>query len=278
MAFMERLRHGWNAFMNKDPTRVSFDYGQSFSFRPDRERLFRRSERSIVVSIFNRIALDASAIAIRHCRLDEGGRFKEFIESSLDDRLRLEANIDQTGRAFLQDVVMSLLDEGCIAICPIDTDQNPDVSGTFRIESMRVGKIVSWYPSHVKVNVYNDRTGNRQDVMFSKSAVAIVENPLYAVVNDRNSTMQRLMRKLSLLDVTDEQTASGKLNMIIQLPYIVKSELKRKEAEQRRLEVEKQLTTSKYGIAYIDGTEHITQLNRQLDNNLMHRAYHFSHR
>lgn len=269
MEFLDRLQHAWNAFSNKDPTIHNYDYGNVFYTRPDRPRLTVRNERSIIASIYNRISLDVASININHCRLDENGRFKEIIKSNLNNCLTLEANIDQTGRAFIQDVVLSMLDEGCVAIVPVDTNLNPEVSGSYDILSMRTGQIVQWYPSKVKVRVYNDRTGNKEDIVISKSSVAIIENPLYAVMNEPNSTMQRLARKLSLLDVTDEQTASGKLDMIIQLPYVIKSEARRQEAERRRKEIEQQLSTSKYGIAYADGTEKIVQLNRSLDNNLM---------
>lgn len=269
MEFIDRLRHGWNAFMNRDPTRCFRDYGASYGFRPDRTRLIRRNERSIVTSIFNRIALDAASISIQHCRLDENGRFLETIDSGLNTCLNVEANIDQTGRAFVQDAVMSMLDEGCVALVPVDTDLDPKVTGSYDILSIRTGRVVEWYPAHVRVNLYNDRTGRREDVTLPKSAVAIVENPLYAVINEPNSTMQRLIRKLALLDVTDEQTASGKLDMIIQLPYIIKTEARRQQAEQRRKDIETQLASSKYGIAYADGTERITQLNRPVENNLL---------
>ena len=269
MEFIDRLRHGWNAFMNRDPTRGFRDYGASYGFRPDRTRLVRRNERSIVTSIFNRIALDAASISIQHCRLDENGRFLETIDSGLNTCLNIEANIDQTGRAFVQDAVMSMLDEGCVALVPVDTDLDPKVTGSYDILSIRTGRVVEWYPAHVRVNLYNDRTGRREDVTLPKSAVAIVENPLYAVINEPNSTMQRLIRKLALLDVTDEQTVSGKLDMIIQLPYIIKTEARRQQAEQRRKDIETQLASSKYGIAYADGTERITQLNRPVENNLL---------
>ncbi len=269
MEFIDRLRHGWNAFMNRDPTNAFRDVGPSYGYRPDRTRLIRRNERSIVTSIFNRIALDAAAINIQHCKLDENGRFLKTIDSGLNYCLNTAANIDQTGRAFIQDAVMSMLDEGCVAICPIDTDTDPDDTGSYTIESMRVGKVVEWYPAHVKVNVYNDRTGRREDITFAKSTVAIIENPLYSVINEPNSTIQRLIRKLSLLDVTDEQTASGKLDLIIQLPYVIKTDARRQQAENRRKDIEMQLAGSKYGIAYTDGTERITQLNRSVENNLL---------
>lgn len=265
-----RLKHAWNAFVNnKDPTNYYRDIGSSYSYRPDRTRFTRGNERSIVTAIYNRIALDVSAISIKHCRLNENGRFVSAVNSGLDNCLNLEANVDQTGRAFLQDVVMSMLDEGCVAIVPVDTTLNPNITGAYDILSMRTGKILDWYPEHVKVRVYNEKTGGKEDVIMPKRNVAIIENPLYAVINEPNSTMQRLVRKLALLDVTDEQTASGKLDLIIQLPYVIKTPARREQAERRRMDVESQLAGSKYGIAYVDGTEKITQLNRSLENNLM---------
>jgi len=269
MGLIERIRNGWNAFLNKDPTKHYRDIGYSYSYRPDRIRFTGGNERSIFTSVYNRIALDAAEINIRHVRLDDDERYKETILSGLNSCLSLEANIDQTGRAFMQDVVMSMMDEGCVAIVPIDTDTDPDLTGTFKIETMRTGKIVQWHPAHVTVRVYNDRTGLKEDVTFSKKTVAIVENPLYAVMNEPNSTMQRLVRKLNLLDSIDEQSSSGKLDLIIQLPYIIKTEARRLQAEQRRKDIESQLAGSKYGIAYTDGTERITQLNRPVENNLM---------
>ena len=269
MGILTRLQHGWNAFLNnKDPT-YNYGSGTGYYYRPDRPRLTRGNERSIVTSVYNRIALDTAAIRINHCITDKNGRFSKVKESSLNACFNLEANIDQTGRAFIQDVVLSMLDEGCVAIVPVDTRFNPKVIGSYDIESMRTGKILQWYPDKVKVRVYNDRTGNKEDIVLPKSSVGIIENPLYAVMNEPNSTMQRLIRKLSLLDVTDEQTASGKLDLIIQLPYVIKTEARRKEAEKRRSEIEQQLAGSKYGIAYADGTEKIVQLNRSLENNLM---------
>lgn len=262
-----RLKHAFNAFMNRDPTYTPS--GSSYSIRPDRPRLSRGNERSIVTSVFNRIALDVASIDIKHCRLDENGRYVEDIDSGLNNCLDLEANLDQTGRAFIQDVVMSMLDEGCVAIVPVDTTLNPKITNSYDILSMRTGKILDWYPAHVRVRLYNDQTGDKEDILLPKSQVAITENPLYAIVNEHNSTMQRLIRKLSLLDVTDEQTASGKLDLIIQLPYVVKTDARREQANRRRKEIEEQLTGSKYGIAYIDGTEKVTQLNRSLENNLL---------
>ena len=270
MGFLNRLQHGWNAFMNRDPTAYYTNAGGNYyTYRPDRIRLTRGNERSIVTSVYNRIGLDVASIDIKHCRLDKSGRFIEVIDSSLNSCLNLEANIDQTGRAFKQDIVMSMLDEGCVAIVPIDTTINPSVSGSYDINSMRTGKILEWYPAHVKVKVYNDQTGNYEELILPKSTVGIVENPLYAVMNEPNSTLQRLIRKLNLLDAIDEQSGSGKLDLIIQLPYTIRSDARRQQAEKRRKEIESQLSDSKYGIAYADGTERITQLNRSVENNLM---------
>lgn len=269
VAIGSRLKHAWNAFLNRDPTSYARSIGPGYSLRPDRPRLSRGNERSIVTAIFNRIALDVAGVNIKHCRLDKNGRYIEDIDSSLNSCLNLEANIDQTGRAFIQDVVMSMLDEGCVAIVPVDTTLDPKVTNSYDVLSMRTGKILDWYPSHIKVRIYNDKTGEKEDIILPKKQVAIIENPLYAVINEPNSTMQRLMRKLSLLDVTDEQTASGKLDLIIQLPYIIKTEARREQAEKRRKDIESQLAEGKYGIAYTDGTEKITQLNRSVENNLM---------
>lgn len=269
MSLGERLKHSWNAFLNRDPTNRYMDYGPSYSYRPDRPRFSRGNERSIVTSLYNRIALDVASIKIQHCKLDENGRFISTVQSKLNNCLNLEANIDQTGRAFIQDVVMSMLDEGCVAIIPVDTDLNPNVTGSYDISSMRTGKILEWFPEHVRVRVYNDKTGRQEDITIKKSTVAIIENPLFAVINEPNSTMQRLIRKLNLLDAIDEQSGSGKLDLIIQLPYVIKSEARRQQAENRRKDIEMQLAGSKYGIAYTDGTERITQLNRSVDNNLM---------
>lgn len=269
MGILTRLQHGWNAFLNnKDPT-YNYGSGTGYYYRPDRPRLTRGNERSIITSVYNRIALDVSAISINHCRLDEQGRFLSIIDSNLNKCLYLEANVDQTGRAFIQDVVLSMFDEGCVAIVPVDTSSNPNTTGSYDVLSLRTGKILQWYPNSVKVRVYNERTGKKEDVILPKKIVGIIENPFYAVINEPNSTLQRLVRKLSLLDVTDEQTASGKLDLIIQLPYVIKTEARRKEAEKRRAEIENQLAGSKYGIAYADGTEKIVQLNRSLENNLM---------
>ena len=268
-SFCSRLKHAWNAFVgNKDPTYYR-DIGNGYFYRPDRPRFTRGNERSIVTSVYNRIALDVAGINIQHCKLDDEGRFVSIIESKLNNCLNLEANIDQTGRAFIQDIVMSMLDEGCVAVVPVDTTIDPRVTGSYDISTMRTGRIIEWYPSYVKVRVYNDRIGEKQDITLPKSMVAIIENPLYAVINEHNSTMQRLIRKLSLLDITDEQTASGKLDLIIQLPYVIKTDARRQQAEKRRKDIEMQLASSKYGIAYTDGTERITQLNRSVENNLM---------
>lgn len=269
MGLLDRIRHGWNAFTNKDPTVGYNNLGTSYFYRPDRPRLTRGNERSIVTAIYNRIALDVASLEIRHCQLDKDGRYESTINSELNNCLSLEANIDQTSRAFIQDVVMSLLDEGCVALLPIDTTLNPNVTGSYDIQSMRTGKILEWYPKHVKVRVYNEKTGEKEDIIVAKNIASIIENPLYAVMNEPNSTMQRLIRKLNLLDAIDEQSGSGKLDLIIQLPYVVKSTTRRQQAEERRKEIEDQLTGSKYGVAYTDGTERITQLNRPVENNLM---------
>lgn len=269
MGLSNRLYHAWNAFLNKDPTSYYQNLGISYSNRPDRPRLSQGNERSIVTSIFNRIALDVASLTIQHVRLDEEGRFLEVIESGLNECLTVEANIDQSAQAFMQDVVLSMFDEGCVAIVPVDTTIDPTKSGAFDINSMRVAEILEWYPRHVRVRVYNDRTGYKEDKVVPKNMVAIIENPLYAIVNERNSTMQRLIRKLNLLDIIDEQSGSGKLDLIIQLPYTIKTEARRQQAESRRKDIEQQLAGSKYGIAYTDGTEHITQLNRAVENNLM---------
>lgn len=268
-SFSSRLKHSWNAFMNRDPTTYQKNRGTSSYYRPDRPRLSRGNERSIVTSVYNRIALDVAAIDIRHVKLDENGRYESDIESGFNSCMSLGANIDQTGRAFIQDVVMSMFDEGCVALVPVDTTLDPTLTGSYDINSIRTGKIIEWYPRDVKVKVYNDRTGQKEEVIVPKSIVAIIENPLYAVINEPNSTMQRLVRKLNLLDSIDEQSGSGKLDLIIQLPYVIKSKARKEQAEERRKDIENQLSGSKYGIAYTDGTEHITQLNRPVENNLM---------
>lgn len=264
-----RFKNAWNAFRNREPTKVFQDIGYGYSYRPDRFHLTRGNERSIVTSVYNRIALDVAAIDIRHVQLDAEWRFCDVVQSGLNNCLSTEANLDQTGRAFIQDAVMSMMDEGCIAIVPVDTDDDPDDTTGYQILSMRVGRIRDWYPKHIRVELYNEETGRKQDIVVPKSTVAIVENPLYAVINEPNSTMQRLIRKLNLLDAVDEQSSSGKLDLIIQLPYVIKTEARRKQAEKRRKDIEQQLAGSKYGIAYTDGTERITQLNRSLENNLM---------
>lgn len=266
MKFIDRLQHGWNAFINnKDPT---FRPGPSYSYRPDRARFTRGNERSIVTSIFNRIAMDVSSIDIEHVRVDKDGRFTGIIDSGLNNCLTLEANIDQTGRAFMQDAVMSMLDEGVVALVPIDTTLDINTN-SFDVETIRVGKIMEWYPQHIKVRVYDENSGTKKDVVVPKRSVAVIENPFYSVINEHNSTMQRLIRKLNLLDAIDEQSGSGKLDLIIQLPYVLKGEQRIKNAEDRRSTLERQLNNSKLGIGYIDSAEHVIQLNRSLDNNLM---------
>lgn len=269
MGVMNRLKNAWNVFKNKDPTEGYMNLGPSYGYRPDRMRFSRGNERSIVTSVYNRIAMDVAAVDILHVKTDEDGRFIDTVNSGLNNCLTLEANIDQTGRAFRQDIVQSMLDEGCVAIVPVDTDDEPEESGNFKIYTMRTGQIRDWYPEHVRVNLYKQDEGQRREVILPKAAVAIVENPLFAVVNEPNSTMQRLIRKLNLLDAIDEQASSGKLDLIIQLPYIIKTEARREQAEKRRQDIERQLSDGKYGIAYTDGTERITQLNRPVENNLM---------
>ena len=268
MSLGARLKHAWNVFTANETVGARWDIGPSYFYRPDRPIFSRGNERSIITSVYNRIALDVAAISIQHVRLDDEGRFTSVMNSTLNDCLSLEANLDQTGRAFIQDIVQSMLDEGCVAIVPVDTDIDPD-EGSYKIETMRTGKILEWYPQHVKVRVYNEQTGKKEDVLVPKRTVAIVENPFYAVMNEPNSTMQRLIRKLNILDAIDEQSGSGKLNLIIQLPYVIKTEARRQQAEKRRKDIEEQLSGSKYGVAYTDGTEHVVQLNRPVDNNLM---------
>lgn len=271
--FGAKLKHAWNAFLNRDPTEqntpevISAQYG-SFQ-RPDRRPMPRANEQSIVTSVYNRIAMDAAAIQIKHVRLDDNGRFIDTIDSGLNNCLNLEANIDQTGRSFIQDVAMSMMDEGCVAIVPTDTTINPNLSGSYDIEKIRTGKIIEWFPTQIKVNVYNEKTGRREDIFVNKASACIIENPLYNIMNEPNSTMQRLIRKLRLLDIVDEQSSAGKLDLIIQLPYTIKTEARRQQANQRREDIEQQLAGSKYGIAYTDGTEKVTQLNRPIENNLM---------
>ena len=269
MAFLDRLKHGWNAFLNDDEPRAAYSYGFSYGTRPDRVRMTRGNEKSIITAIYNRIASDAAAIDIEHVRLDEEDRYLETISSGLNNCLTLDANIDQTGRAFIQDVVMSMLDEGAVAIVPVDATINPAVSTSFDIITMRTAKIIEWFPRHIRVRIYNDREGKFEEKVVPKSVTAIVENPFYAVINEPSSTMQRLIHKLALLDDVDEQSSSGKLDLIIQLPYTIKTDARRKQAENRRKDIEMQLAGSKYGIAYTDATEHITQLNRSVENNML---------
>lgn len=269
MGFLNRIQHAWNAFLSRDPTDTYWNYGVGSAYRPDRPRFSRGNEKSIVTAVYNRIAIDAAAIDIRHVRIDDNGRYEETIDSTLNNCLTLEANIDQTGRSFVQDIVMSMLDEGCVAIVPIDTDVDPNNTESYRILTMRTGRIVEWFPEHIRVSVYNDRTGKKEEITVPKRTTAIVENPLYSVMNEPNSTLQRLIRKLNLLDYIDEQSGSGKLDLIIQLPYIIKTPARKTQAEERRADIERQLSGSKYGIAYTDGTERITQLNRPVENNLL---------
>ena len=269
-SILERLQHAWNAFKNEDQRVGTTNYSlMSSSYNPSRRRMRIGNDRSIVTSVLNRIAVDAASISIRHVRVDDNDRYIETINSDLNRCLSISANIDQTGRAFIQDVVMSMLDEGVVAVVPIDTTFNPYTTGSYDIQSMRVGKILEWYPSEVRVRVYNERNGQQQEIVVPKKVAAIIENPFYSVMNEPNSTMQRLIRKLNLLDVLDDRNSSGKLDLIIQLPYVIKTEARKQQAEQRRRDIEDQLAGSKYGIAYTDGTEHITQLNRPVDNNLM---------
>ena len=276
MSFLEQLQHGWNAFLGRDGPYYDYrNYGEAYYTRPDRVRFSRGNERSIINAVYNRIAMDAATINIRHVRTDEEDRYKEEIKDGLNTCLSLSANKDQTGRAFIQDVVMSMLDEGCIAIVPIDTTMNIE-KGAFDIESMRVAKIVQWYPDYVRVRAYNDRKGHDEEITLPKASVAIIENPFYSVMNEPSSTAQRLIRKLNLLDTIDEQNSSGKLDMIIQLPYIIKTPARRQQAERRRKDIELQLSSSKYGIAYADGTEKITQLNRSIDNNMISQVEFFT--
>ena len=266
--FRDRLIHAWNAFRGRDHPGGHFEYGEGSFNKPDRNRIRISTERSIVNAVYNRIAIDAACCQIFHARIDENGRYKETIPSKLNSALTLSANIDQTGRALIQDAVMSMCDEGCVAIVPTVTNIDPTVSDSYEIESLRVGKIVQWFPNHVRVNMYNEENGRREEVTLPKKMVAIVENPFYAIMNEPNSVMKRLVHKMNLLDAVDDRSNSGKLDMIIQLPYVVKSQLRKEQAEKRRMEIEQQLTGSKYGIAYTDGTERITQLNRPIENNL----------
>lgn len=265
-----RRKHAWNVFMNRDPTGMSYQaFGGGFSSRPDRVRLSRGNERSVVTSVYNRIAMDVAAIGVRHVRQDQNGRFLYEMESSLNHCLTVEANLDQTSRAFYQDMVMSMLDEGVVAVVPTVYTSSLREGNFYSISSLRTGKITEWFPNAVRVQLYNEQTGRKEEIIRPKNMVAIIENPLYAIINEPNSTMQRLIRKLNLLDLVDEQSSSGKLDLIIQLPYIIKTDARRDQAEKRRRDIEEQLSGSKYGIAYTDGTERITQLNRSVGNNLM---------
>lgn len=268
-SFGERLKQAWNAFTSRDPTMTYHDYGGGYSYRPDRFRFSRGSERTIVNAIYNRIAIDSAQIKMVHARIDENERFIEEINSTLNDCLRVEANVDQTGRAFIQDIVMSMLDEGCVAVVPVETSSDPNLSSSYDIGSLRVGKVVQWYPRHVRVSIYNDRKGRHEEVVMAKNAVLLIENPFYSVMNEPNSTLQRLIRKLNILDAIDAQTGSGKMDIIIQLPYQVKTEARRAQIEKRRKDIEMQLSSSEYGIAYADATEKIVQLNRPVDNQVM---------
>ena len=265
-----RVKRAWNAFLNRDPpSDKNYSYYGGYSYRPFYDRKGRAIDKTIITAILSRIAVDASSITIQHVKLDENGRYDETINSDLNACFNLSANIDQTGRAFIQDIVLSMLEEGVVAVVPVDTDFNPMTTDSYKIYSMRVGTIMEWFPNHVRVRLYNDRTGEKEEITLPKRMVAIVTNPFYAVMNEPNGTMQRLIRKLNLLDAVDEQSSSGKLDLIIQLPYVIKNDLRRQQAEERRKQIEDQLTGSKYGITYTDGTERITQLNRSLDNNLL---------
>lgn len=275
MGLLERVKSGWNAFLGRDPTYNLQNSGYASSYRPDRVRFSPGKERSIINSIYNRIALDVSSVTIQHVRLDENDRFLEEIDDGLNTCLTLEANKDQTSRAFIQDLVMSMLDEGCVAVVPVDTTSNP-MTGSYDIITMRTGQIMTWYPDSVRIKVYNDRKGRKEEIVLPKSDVAIIENPFYSVMNETSSTLRRLIRKLNLLDTIDENNSTGKLDMIIQLPFIIKTEARRKQAEQRRKDIEAQLQSSQYGIAYTDGTEKITQLNKNIDNHMMEQVEYFT--
>ena len=264
-----RLQHAWNAFKNKDTNASTYDAGMSYGNRPDRVKLRPGNERSIIASIYNRIAIDVAAIQIQHVKIDQNGRYLEALKTGFNECLTLAANKDQTNRAFIQDVVMSMFDEGCVAIVPVDTTIDPKITGGYDINSLRTAKVIEWFPDQVRVRLYNDRTGQKEEIVVPKSTVAIIENPLYSVMNEPNSTLKRLIHKLNLLDAIDKQSGSGKLDLLIQLPYVVKSQTRKDQAESRRKDIEMQLAGSKYGIAYIDGTEKVTQLNRPAENNLM---------
>jgi len=267
---VERIQHGWNAFLNDEKrTNYNVDIGAGSSYQPGRSRIYKGTDRSMVTALYNRIAIDVAAITFQHVRTDENGRYMETIKSKLNDCLTLEANIDQSGRELIQDIAHSMCDEGVVAVVPVDTDLNPEVTGGYDILSLRTGRVVEWYPKHVKVSLYDENTGQRKEIVLPKSTVAIIENPLYATMNAPNSNLQRVIRKMNILDAIDEQSGSGKLDLIIQLPYTIKSDARRSQANKRRKDIEMQLTSSKYGIAYIDSTEKITQLNRSLENNLL---------
>ena len=278
LTFGERLKHSWNAFMNKDPTEDKryIELGPSNTRRPDMFRPTRGTEKTIVTAIYTRIAMDVAKLEIEHVKVDDNERYLETIKSGLNYVLTTEANIDQTARAFIQDVVMSMFDEGCVAIVPVDTTLNPLKTGSYDIQTMRVGSVVEWFPQYVKVKLYNDRTGKHEEKILPKKMVALVENPLYAVMNEPNSVAKRLIRKLTILDAVDEQSGSGKLDLIIGLPYVIKTEARREQAERRRKDIEEQLSGSKYGIAYTDGTEHITQLNRSVENNMWNQIQYLT--
>ena len=277
--FTSRIRHAWNVFRakdddvdNKDNPYTYTNLGMISTVSPTRPLITRGNERSIITSVFNRIAMDVAGFDIQHVKTDQNGRYLETVDDSLNQCLKIEANKDQTGRAFIQDIVMSMFDEGAVAVVPVDTTISPTISGAFEINSMRVGKIVEWFPNHIRVELYNDKTGMKERVTLPKSITAIIENPLYAIVNEPNSTFKRLIRKLNMLDSVDEIASSGKLDLIIQLPYVIKSEARKKQAEDRRKAIESQLRDKKYGIAYTDGTEKITQLNRPVENNLLEQV------
>ena len=276
--FLKRFQKAWNAFLGRDPTNRFLDnnYYGGYSYRPDRNRMYYGNERSIIASIYNRISIDCAAITIQHVKVDDNNRYVETIQSKLNNCLTLDANLDQTGRALIQDVVLSMFDEGCVAVVPTDTTEDPNHTDSYDILTMRTGRIIEWFPYWVKVEVYNENTGQKQQIMMQKKDVAIIENPMYAVMNEPNSTLRRLIRKLNLLDAVDEQSSAGKLDLIIQLPYTIRTENRRKQAEDRRKDIENQLAGSKYGIAYADATEHITQLNRPVDNNLMNQVQYLT--
>lgn len=271
-SFGSRIKNAWNAFRSRDPTSVrKFDHGIGYSRRPDRVRLSLGTERSIVAALYNRIAIDVASISLRHVRVDQNDKYVATIQSYLNGCLTLSANLDQTARAFIQDAVLTMFEDGCVALVPVETSEDPNTTGSYDIYQLRVGRVTEWYPQEVKLSVYDERDGLHHEVIMRKDAVAIIENPLYVVMNEPNSTLRRLVRKLNLLDGVDEQTSSGKLDLIVQLPYTIKSEARMKQAEERRKAIEEQLTGSKYGIAYIDGTERIVQLNRAVENNLLNQ-------